>query len=63
MTERLNTLTCGCVYIYNLPPSEIQALSILSLFIQIYVIIIYLLFPSENLQEATNYLKKFFFKF
>ena len=39
---------------------EIQAPGILSLFIQIYVIIIYLLFPSENLQEATNYLKIFF---
>ena len=42
---------------------EIQALGILSLLKQICVIIIYLLFPSENLQEATNYLKKIFFLF
>ena len=40
---------------------EIQALGILSLLKQICVIIIYLLFPSENLQEATNYFKKNFF--
>lgn len=34
---------------------QIQALGILRLFMHFYVTIIYLLFPSENLQEATNF--------